>query len=312
MKFLLLVFAVLANQGLLPDNVKPIHAGWRGASIQYGVEDCGGHFRVISKFVQKLNVTIREGNEKSFRIETEYWDKKNGTKNQDYVFKCTPDTSADGKSLYGSKYRFVAWSRRDLGFMEGETAYRKGDFETALKKFSVWAEQGDEEAQFNLGQMYQSGQGVVQNYKKAVSWFRKAAEQEYENAQFSLALKYGEGKGVTKNYKEAARWYRKAAVRGHAGAQYNLGQLFLRGDGVVKDYKEAAKWYRKAANQRIVQAQNNLGVLYMQGLGVSRDFVQAHFWFNIADRNGHPKAKEGGGQKLKKVWLLLKSKRHRN
>ena len=39
------------------------------------------------------------------------------------------------------------------------------------------AQQGDPEAQFNLGWCYANGQGVKQDWQKAVEWYTKAAEQ---------------------------------------------------------------------------------------------------------------------------------------
>ena len=39
-------------------------------------------------------------------------------------------------------------------FQEGEDAYNRGEYETALKKFLPLAEQGDAKAQYNLGSMY--------------------------------------------------------------------------------------------------------------------------------------------------------------
>ena len=39
------------------------------------------------------------------------------------------------------------------------------------------AEQGDAEAQNSIGDCYYFGNGVQQDYKQAVYWFRKAAEQ---------------------------------------------------------------------------------------------------------------------------------------
>ena len=44
------------------------------------------------------------------------------------------------------------------------------------------AEGGDAEAQFNLGRMYASGEGVPRDYKAAVRWFRKADEQGHKGA----------------------------------------------------------------------------------------------------------------------------------
>jgi hypothetical protein len=58
------------------------------------------------------------------------------------------------------------------------------------------AEQGDARAQNSLGQMYVSGQGVPQDYKEALKWFRLAAEQGHEDAQFGLAVMYITGDGV--------------------------------------------------------------------------------------------------------------------
>ena len=47
------------------------------------------------------------------------------------------------------------------------------------------AEQGDVIAQYNLGVMYATGQGVSQDYQEAVGWYRKAAEQGYAGAQYN-------------------------------------------------------------------------------------------------------------------------------
>ncbi len=51
------------------------------------------------------------------------------------------------------------------------------DETTAVKSFRLAAEQGNANAQYNLGVMYQQGWGVPRDYKKAVKWFRLAAEQ---------------------------------------------------------------------------------------------------------------------------------------
>jgi TPR repeat protein len=65
----------------------------------------------------------------------------------------------------------------------------------ALKKK---AEQGDPQAQNDLGVKYALGQGVPQDEAEAVKWYRKAAEQGDANAQFSLGAMYGIGQGVAK------------------------------------------------------------------------------------------------------------------
>ena len=90
---------------------------------------------------------------------------------------------------------------------------------------------------------------MPQDYAEAVRWYRKAADQGNADAQFSLGYMYDNGQGVPQDYAEAARWYRKAADQGDADAQFNLGYMYDKGQGVPQDYAEAARWYRKAADQ---------------------------------------------------------------
>ena len=60
-------------------------------------------------------------------------------------------------------------------------------------------------------------------------------------------MAYDNGEGVPEDDREAVKWYRKAADQGLALAQYNLGLAYAAGEGVPEDDREAVKWYRKAA-----------------------------------------------------------------
>jgi hypothetical protein len=131
-------------------------------------------------------------------------------------------------------------------FEDGTKAFIRGDYKTAYSLFKPLAEQGDADAQTNLGVMYEKSKGVPQDYAEAVKWYRKAAEQ------------------------------------GNASAQFNLGLMFSKGQGVPQDYVGAAKWFRKAAEQGDADAQTNLGLMYVKGQGVPQDYVLAHMWFNLA------------------------------
>ena len=83
-------------------------------------------------------------------------------------------------------------------------------------KVKALAEKGDAIAQFNLGVMYDEGQGVEQSFKDAVKWYRKAADQGDADAQSNLGLMYYKGQGVEQDFKEAFKWWKKAADQGHA------------------------------------------------------------------------------------------------
>ena len=52
-------------------------------------------------------------------------------------------------------------------FQKGLAAAQGGDYATALSEWKPLAKAGDVEAQYNLGIMYDQGQGVTQDYKEA-------------------------------------------------------------------------------------------------------------------------------------------------
>jgi uncharacterized protein len=121
---------------------------------------------------------------------------------------------------------------------------------------------------------------------------RKKAEEGDAEAQYNLGRMYARGEGVPKDPAEAVKWYRKAADQGQASAQINLGKMYANGEGVPKDASEAVKWYRKAAEQGIDTAQYGLGLMYALGEGVPKDYVEAYRWANLAAGAGYAKAAE--------------------
>lgn len=110
-------------------------------------------------------------------------------------------------------------------FQKGWEAYQRGDFATALQKWRPLAEQGDGRAQFNLGIMYDRGNGVAEDDKQAVYWYRKAAEQGHAWAQSNLGLMYLKGEGVAEDYILAYKWANLAAAQGYKNAANMKKQL---------------------------------------------------------------------------------------
>ncbi|MCF6293413.1 MAG: sel1 repeat family protein [Robiginitomaculum sp.] len=108
---------------------------------------------------------------------------------------------------------------------QGVDAYKQGDFEQALNIFSQLAEDDNAVAQFNLGVMYDNGQGVRQSNKKAFSLVEKSAELGFSEAQFNLGLFYINRIGVRKFKQKAIYWYKKAAAQGDADAVESLKKL---------------------------------------------------------------------------------------
>ena len=92
-----------------------------------------------------------------------------------------------------------------------------------LPKEKFWetkakAETGNTVAQYNLGSMYWSGEGVLIDHKQAVNWYRKAAEQGHANAQYNLGGMYEVGHGIQEDLVTAYAWAKIAQVNGNRGA----------------------------------------------------------------------------------------------
>ena len=81
------------------------------------------------------------------------------------------------------------------------------------------AEQGDADAQFSRGLMYEYGLGVPQDDAEAVRWFRLAAEQGNASAQYNLGLRYAAGLGVPQDYVSAHMWLNLATATGDENAR---------------------------------------------------------------------------------------------
>lgn len=158
--------------------------------------------------------------------------------------------------------------------------------QTIQQRVQTAAEQGHDEAQYRLGNMYRTGIGVAPDFETAIHWYELAAEQGNANAQYHLGDMYREGLGVAPDFEKATHWYELAAEQGNANAQYHLGNMYRKGLGVEPDLDLAACWYRFAAEQGLVQAQLNLGDMYRNGLGVAQDLEEANRWYRRATEQG--------------------------
>src|SRR5947209_11491591 len=135
---------------------------------------------------------------------------------------------------------------------DGKAAYDRHDYQTALKLLQPLADQGNAEAQTDIGLMYENGEGVVKDYAEAMKWFRMAAD------------------------------------RGNTDAQANVCGLSMDGhDTVPKDYARALQCFHRLADQGDKGAQEYIGMMYENGLGVETNYVEAFFWLSLSGRPGY-------------------------
>ena len=97
--------------------------------------------------------------------------------------------------------------------------------------------------------MYVEGKGIAEDDAEGAKWYRRAAEQGDAEAQFNLGLMYARGEGIAEDDAEAAKWCRRAAEQGFAPAQLSLGIMYYQGRGVPQNYLRAHVWMNLGASR---------------------------------------------------------------
>ncbi len=162
------------------------------------------------------------------------------------------------------------------------------------------AENGNINAQFNLGERFYFGNGVKQSYIQAVHWFLKAAQAGNSSAQKKLGDCYHAGQGIPKDYSLAVKWYAKAAEQGDYEAQKALILCYRTGGfNLVKDPVAALHLAKKygikstdeslrsdmliqSAETGSIHAQLKLADNYYRGQGFPVDKTAAFYWYEKA------------------------------
>ena len=145
------------------------------------------------------------------------------------------------------------------------------------------AEQGNIQAQLNLGEIYYGGRGVQQSYKRAFYWWNMAAEQGDASAQILLVRAYSKGEGVKQSDELAIYWAKLGAVQAHAIAQSQLSLIYSEKNN---NYQEAFYWMELSAKQGYNIAQILLAIIYSEGEGVEQNDELAIYWAEQAIKQG--------------------------
>lgn len=147
----------------------------------------------------------------------------------------------------------------------GLTEFKQGRFAEALREWAHASDAGDSRGALYIGVLYDTGQGVRQDYGKALDWYRRAAEAGSPVGAFNVGVLYDSGLGVAQDPTEAATWYGRAADAGFGRADYNLGLLYESGTGVERNRGKAIRLFEEALRHGVSAA-----LLHLTHLGVRR------------------------------------------
>jgi uncharacterized protein len=187
---------------------------------------------------------------------------------------------------------------------KGRKAYRKGEYENAMRHFREASEEGSPVADWYLAHMFRLGLGVTRDHAIAHSYYERVVNgyspdelsgrrlQIVVDSQLRLANYTRRGipdTGIKANPERAAKQFlRIASAYGHPGAQYALGVMNLNGEGMNKNEQQGLKWLTAAAKKRDPEAEAYLGDLYWSGKTVKKSETRALMWYVLAKENARP------------------------
>jgi len=161
------------------------------------------------------------------------------------------------------------------------------------------ADAGQPMAMWQLGTMYENGEGVARDPVKAFGFFAQIANQHADAAPKGV-----EADIVARSFVKVGDYYKEglpdagipadanrshalllhaATYFGDADAQYRVGLLYLQEDELGLSPLQSARWFSLAARKGHCPAQAQLGDMLFTGIeGIEAQPVEGLMWLSIA------------------------------
>ncbi len=231
-----------------------------------------------------------------------FWQIKAGEAGDEEAQTAVQDVQLENPQLYEDVTRFIellksAQNGNSQAQLEVGQGLQAGvplaqNEEEAFRWFTRAWQEGDKlpQAAYELSQLYQNGAGVEKDEAKAMELLGAAAQAKNPDAQYMLGtMAYGAN---PPKYEDAFAWFSNAAAGGQAQGQYMTGFMLMQGQGTPKSVSLAIEFFRKAAEQNHTAAQYVLGQIYWKGLGVAVNKKEGEQWLRRAADAGNTAARE--------------------
>lgn len=126
----------------------------------------------------------------------------------------------------------------------------------SIENLENLANQGNGDAQYELGLRYYRGIGVPVDYEKARINLENAINNGVNGASYYLGVIYYNGKGVATDHIKAKNYFEKAEATNNVFSSYYLGKLYYWGDGVEQNLEKADEYKAKVLSKPFFSNQN--------------------------------------------------------
>jgi TPR repeat protein len=185
----------------------------------------------------------------------------------------------DYQKAYDLYTRAAELGHKDSSRLLDITNYSIGqhfeDLNNSLSMIKFMAKKGNTDLQYILGVFYMSNKNRL-NYNEASKWYQMAISNDHMDAIYQLGLLYENGQGTTPDYSMVYRLHNQAKEKGHRESIYRLGISYQHGLGVTANHSEAIDCYTKAADLGCSESQYTLGKLFDTGELVEKNPLEAY------------------------------------
>lgn len=155
---------------------------------------------------------------------------------------------------------------------------KKTDFLAALSHFKNAARHNHAQSMWELGVLYENGDGVSQNQFIALDWFRQSAQVSAIEAPDSFYVSDINGELHEVSLSQYIEHLTQQANSGAIDAKFALAKIYDEGVIVKADLPKAFNWYFSAAKDGHTKAAQLVSYFYCRGITVPRNIEQANAW----------------------------------
>lgn len=128
-----------------------------------------------------------------------------------------------------------------------------------------------------IGRMFLRGEGMEQNFEKALTWLKRGISNGDSFAQYHMGIMYRDGLGVPKDGLRAGLYLKAAAEQSLPLAQSAVGVLFID----QGDIETASRYFELAAGAGVMEAYYYLAEMINQGVGQERNCGLATVYYKV-------------------------------